>query len=118
MAEHVYSFRTTLPPEDVVVRAVQFFSTTKWRPSSQSGRTATFQGRPAIPWVHIMLMFLAFAACIVHGVVYYFFIIQKLIQFQNLIVAATPIAGGSEVVINYPSFASPLVTEFTRNMPM
>jgi len=118
MAEHVYSFRTTLTPEDVVVRAVQYFSTTKWRPSGQSGRTATFQGMPPIPWVHMTLMVLAFAACVVPGVVYWFFIVQKLRQFQNLVVAASPIPAGSEVVINYPSFASSIVTEFTQNLPV
>jgi hypothetical protein len=118
MTEHVYSLRTTLAPEDVVVRAVQYFSTTKWRSSGQSGRTATFEGMPPIPWVHITLMFLAFAACVLPGIVYYFFVIQKLRRFQNLVVAATPVPGGSEVVINYPSFASSLVTEFTKNMPL
>src|SRR6185436_2268228 len=118
MAEHVYSFRTTLAPEDVVVRAVQYFSTTKWRPSGQSGRTATFQGMPPIPWVHMLMTILATFCFVLPGLVYYFFVIQKLRQFQNLVVAATPIVGGSEVVINYPSFASPLVNEFTKNMPL
>lgn len=118
MADLVYSFRTTLAPEDVVVRSVQYFSSAKWRPSGQSARTATFQGMPPIPWVHILLMFLAFLACVVPGVIYYIFIIQKLRRFQNLVVTANPLPNGSEVVINYPSFASAIVTGFTENMPL
>lgn len=73
---------------------------------------------PPIPWVHILLMFLAFLACVVPGVIYYIFIIQKLRRFQNLVVTANPLPNGSEVVINYPSFASAIVTGFTENMPL
>ncbi len=118
MADLVYSFKTTLSPEDVVVRAVQFFSGTKWRPSGQSSRTATFQGMPPIPWVHITLMVIAFMACIVPGIIYYIYIVQKARKFQNLVVTASPLTNGSEVVINYPSFAANVVTKFTESMPL
>lgn len=117
MADLVYSTRTTLEPEEVVVRAVQYFTSAKWRPSGQSGRTATFQGMPPIPWGLMLLTIVAFLACIVPGIICYFFLIQKARRFQNLVVTANSIPGGSEVVINYPSFASTAVTQFAQSLP-
>ena len=49
MADKLTNSKTSLPSEEVIVRAVQFFATEKFRCSGQSGRTATFDGRPPIP---------------------------------------------------------------------
>lgn len=47
MADVVKEGRTSLSAEDVIIRAVQFFSTENWRPTSQTVRAATFQGKPS-----------------------------------------------------------------------
>jgi hypothetical protein len=117
MADQVTNTRTTLSAEEVVVRAVQFFSTEKWRPTSQSGRTATFQGMPPIPWGLMILMIVGFALCVVPGVILYFMIIKKVRKFQNLVVTANPIDGGTEVVVTNPPWASALVSRFLEGLP-
>jgi hypothetical protein len=117
MSDQVANYRTTLSAEEVVVRAVQFFSTEKWRATSQSGRTATFAGMPPIPWGLMALMIIGFALCVVPGVILYFMLIKKARQFQNLVVTATPISEGTEVVVTSPSWASDLVSRFLQNLP-
>ncbi len=71
MADVVTQGKTSLTPEDAIVRAVQFFSTENWRPTSQSTRTATFQGKPKIPWFMLLLTVIGFVACIVPGIIMY-----------------------------------------------
>lgn len=117
MADLVATRRTTLSPEDVVVRGVQYFSTGKWRATSQSGRSATFQGMPPIPWGLMLLVILGFMACVVPGIVLYFMLIKKLRQFQNLVVTANPIEGGTEVVVTHPDWTAGLVSKFMENLP-
>jgi hypothetical protein len=65
MAALVANKKTSLSAEDVIVRAVQFFSPEKWRATSQSGRAATFQGKPRIPWFMVLLTIIGFAMCVV-----------------------------------------------------
>ncbi len=117
MADQVTNVRTTLSAEEVVVRAVQFFSTGKWRPTGQSGRTATFQGMPPIPWGLLILTIIGFALCVVPGVILYIMFIKKARQFQNLVVTANPVPGGTEVVITSPPWASALVSKFVEDLP-
>jgi hypothetical protein len=117
MADTVTQGRTSLSAEDVIVRAVQFFSTESWRPISQSTRTATFQGKPRIPWFMLLLTFIGFATCIVPGVIMYIMVIRKLNRFHNLVVTANPVSGGSEVVVQYPPAARKLATKFFEALP-
>ena len=117
MSDQIANGRTSIGAEEVIVRAVQYFSSAKWRPSGQSSRTATFQGMPPIPWGLMLLTILGFAACIVPGVICYVLLIQKARRFQNLIVTANPIPGGAEVVVNYPGFASSAVDQFIQTLP-
>lgn len=46
MADLVTNGKTSLSAEEVIVRAIQFFSTERWKATSQSARTATFEGKP------------------------------------------------------------------------
>lgn len=117
MADIVTQGQTSLSAEDVIVRAVQFFSTENWRPTSQSTRTATFQGRPPIPWFMVLLTIVAFMACVVPGIVMYILVIRKMIRFQNLVVTANAISGGSEVVLQYPPAAERLAARFLEALP-
>src|SRR5687768_16817911 len=103
MADVVTPGRTSLDAEDVIVRAVQFFSTGNWRPTSQSARTATFQGKPPIPWFMMLVTMIGFVACIVPGIIMYIMVIRKMYRFHNLVVTANSVSGGSEVIVQYPS---------------
>lgn len=117
MADMVTQTQTPLNPEDVIVSAVQYFSTENWRPTSQSTRTATFQGKPPIPWGMLLLTFLGLLACLVPGIVLYFMVIRKMYRFHNLVVTANPIPGGSQVVVQSPPTAKKLVARFIAALP-
>jgi hypothetical protein len=82
MADVVTQGRTSLGSEDVIVRAVQFFTTESWKPTSRSARAATSQGKPPIPWFMLLLTVLGFVACIVPGVIMYIMVIRKATRFQ------------------------------------
>ena len=118
MSDVVTQAKTSLGPEDVIVRAVQFFATESWRPTSQSSRTATFQGKPPIPWFMLLLTVLAFFACVVPGIIMYIMVIRKAYRFHNLVVTANPINGGSEVTLQYPPTAGTLAATFLQALPV
>lgn len=117
MADKVTNAKTRLPPEDVIVRAVQFFSSENWRPTSQSARTATFQGKPPIPWLYLVLTFVGFLACIVPGIIMYIMVIKKMYRFQNLVVTANILPDATEVVVQCPDTAQKLADRFIAALP-
>jgi len=97
MADFVANAKTTLPGEDVIVRAIQFFTNERWRAQSQSSRVATFVGRPKIPVGLIFLTVFAFFMFVVPGILMYILVIRRVIRFQNIVVTTTPIAVGTDV---------------------
>lgn len=117
MADKIANKHTTLSCEEVIVRAVQFFSTSKFKATSQSGRTATFQGRPSIPWGMLLLTIIGFAAFIVPGIIMYVMVIRKMYRYYSLVVTASPATDGTVVSINYPNFAGKLVPRFMSALP-
>jgi hypothetical protein len=117
MADLVLNKQTSLSSEEVVTRAIQFFSTASWRATSQSGRAATFQGMPPIPWFILLLTFLGFLFCLIPGIIMYVVAIRKLRRFQNLVVTATPSGQGSNVVVTYPAQARKLAERFLSALP-
>lgn len=117
MADAISNEKTSLSSEETIVRAVQFFSTEKWRATTQSGRVVTFQGMPPIPWFMLMFTILGFLFCIIPGVIMYFMVIRKLRRFQNLVVTANPIAGGTEVSVSHPQWSQSLVKRFLQALP-
>lgn len=112
MADQISNGTTSLSSDEVIVRAVQFFSTENWRPTSQSSRTATFQGKPPIPWFYMLLTVAGFAACILPGIIMYVMVIKKMYRFQNIVVTANPVSGGTEVVVQHPPSATKLTRRF------
>jgi hypothetical protein len=117
MADIVLNQKTSLSGEDVITRAIQFFSTEKWRVTSQGTRAVTFEGRPPLPIAHILFMIVGFAACILPGVILYFLLIRKLLRFQNMVVTATTIEGGTDVSLTHPPRAKKLVEKFLAALP-
>lgn len=117
MADLVTNGKTSLSAEEVIVRAIQFFSTEKWKATSQSSRTATFEGKPPIPWFMLLLTFFAFLAFIVPGIIMYVMVIRKMYRFVNLVVTANPIPNGTEVSISHPKTAKKLASRFLAALP-
>ena len=117
MADLVTNGRTSLSAEEVIVRAVQFFSTAKWKATSQSSRTATFEGKPPIPWFMLLLTILGFVLCIVPGIIMYIMVIQKMYRFMNLVVTAHPLKKGTEVSVSHPKYAEGMATKFLAALP-
>jgi len=117
MADVVKRGTTSLGFEDVIARAVQFFATENWKPTSQSNRTATFEGKPPIPWFMMLLTIAGFLLCIVPGVIIYIMMIRKMYRFHNLVVTANPVEGGSEVILQYPPAAEKLAGRFLEALP-
>ncbi len=117
MADLVLSVRTTLPIDDVMVGAVQFFTNEKWRAQSQAPRVTTFIGRPKIPWLLLFLTILGLLACFIPGIVMYFFVLRKAMALQNIVVTANPSAADCEVVVTFPAHARKLVDRFLAALP-
>lgn len=118
MADQVATWRTTVDPEEVIARAVPFFTTDKWRATTQSGRVATFEGKPPIPFFLILGTLVGFLFFLIPGIIMYLFVIRRVNRFQNLTVTANPMdESGSEVVITHPKRASKLVQRFLSTLP-
>ena len=118
MAELAASTRTSHGYEDVIVGAMQFFGAEDWRATEQTARTVILRGRPRIPWYLLLLMTLGFLAFVIPGVALYLLHIRKTYWFTNIVVTATPVRGGTEVVIQYGSHAAaPLARRFMAELP-
>lgn len=117
MADLTATRNTTLPPEEVLVRAVQFFTNEKWRAQSQTSRIATFVGVGRVAFTQIALMLLLFLCGFVPGLVYYLIVINKARRLQNIVVTTTPQGSGCTVVVTYPSHAQKMVDAFFGSIP-
>ncbi len=116
--EYLVATRQTLHSyEDVLVGAMQFFSAEDWRQTDQSARKVTFRGRPRIPWYLLLLMTIGFLALVVPGLALYFLHIRKTYRFSDIVVTATPVRSGTEVVVRYPAPASALAHRFVNGLP-
>jgi pSer/pThr/pTyr-binding forkhead associated (FHA) protein len=118
MADSVATTRTTLTVDEVIVQAVQFFSTAKWKPTTQSGRIVTFEGRPPIPWGLLFGTIIGFFFFIIPGVIMYFFVLRHFWRLQNLIVTTVSISEGTEVAVRYPKHAKKQVQIFIEQLPL
>ncbi len=116
MANLTTSTQTSLSCEEAITRAIQFFTTEKWRATTQSSRSATFEGRPPIPIGSIILM-LVLIPTVIGFFIMYFLVVKKMYKFQNLVITTAPIEKGAEVLITYPSYAKKLVKQFIDSLP-
>jgi len=117
MADSILNKQTNLSGEEVITRAVQFFSTESWRPTSQSARTATFEGKPPIPWLLMLVTVGAYFCFVIPGVIMYFVVFKKMRRFQNLVVTVTPMNKGTEVLVTHPAQAKKLARRFLAALP-
>jgi len=65
----------------------------------------------------IVLTVMAFMFFIVPGIIMYFFVIRRMMQFQNIVVTANPVTGGTEVTVTHPKAAGKLVKKFMAALP-
>jgi hypothetical protein len=117
MADTVVTKQTSLSGEEVVTRAIQFFSTENWRTTSQSSRNATFEGRTPIPWFMLIFTFIGYICCVIPGVIMYIMVIKKMRRFQNMVVAVAPVGQGTEVTVTHPAHAKKLAERFLAALP-
>ena len=117
MANFITNRKTSLSAEEITARAVQFFSTEKWKTTSQSSRTVTFEGKPPIPWFMLLLTIIGFACCLIPGIIMYIMVIRKMYRFVNLVVTANPIQKGTEISVSHPKTAEKLVNRFLVALP-
>lgn len=117
MADLVVTRYTTLAADEVLVRAVQFFTNENWRAQSQTNRVATFVGVPKIPWFQLTLAILLTSCFVVPGLVYYLLVIRKIRQLQNVVVTTTPKETGCDVVVTYPAYAQRYVDSLFAALP-
>jgi len=117
MADTILNKPTNLSGEEAVARAVQFFANERWRPTTQSARTATFEGRVPIPWFMLLLTIIGYFCCLVPGIIMYVAVIRKMRRFQNLVVSTTPLSRGVEVTVTCPSHARGLAERFLKALP-
>jgi hypothetical protein len=112
MENLVINGKTSIPSDEVIIKAVQFFSTEKFVPTSRDGRIATFSGRPPIPWFMMLLTILGFFLCLLPGIIMYFIVIRKMLRFVQIVITANPVANGTEVIISYPKSAEKMANRF------
>lgn len=117
MADLTQTRNTTLPPDEVLVRAVQFFTNERWRAQSQTNRIATFVGMPRVPWGQILIAVALTFCLVIPGVIYYLVVINKARRLQNIVVTTTPAEFGSSVVVTFPLHAQKLVDAFFASLP-
>lgn len=117
MANVVASKQTSLSGDEVITKAVRYFSTEKWKATTQSARSATFEGKPRIPIFLLFCTFIGFLFFVVPGIIMYLFVIRKLNKFQNLVISTTPEHKGCHVEISYPNFARGLARSFLQSLP-
>ena len=111
------SAKTSHSYEDVIVGAMQFFGAEDWRAMDQTARKVVFRGRPSLPWYMLLLMTAGFLAFVIPGVALYILHVRKTYWFTNIVVTATPIRGGTQVVIQYPEPVAKLAARFVGNLP-
>jgi len=117
MADLVENKQTNLEPSEVIMRAVQYFSGSKWRTQSQSEKIATFVGRPPVPIGMLLLTIVGYISCIVPGILLHILVIRKMIQLQNIVVTTRAATRGSDVTVKYAAAAKGLVREFLAALP-
>jgi hypothetical protein len=121
MADVVSRKTTALLPDEVLVGALQYFSSGsgRWETTAQSSRSIAFRGKPPIPWLLLIATAIGLATCIVPGLVLYFMFVQKMYRFYNLVVAVQAAGDGvgTDVVVTHPDFAAPAVYAFLAALP-
>lgn len=117
MMDATTSSRTSRGYQDVVAAARAFFAAEDWRETSHNDRTVTFRGRPRIPWYLLALIGAGLLAYVVPGVIIYLLYMQNGSRFTRVTVTATPVRGGTEVLLQHAAASKGLVLRFVGQLP-
>ena len=117
MANQTSTITTSAPTEEILVTAVQFFTSERFATSSQTTRNVTFTGKPGFPCGMLILVALGYLFFIIPGLILQFTLVRKLHKLHNLVVTVTPAGAVTEVSISYPSWASSQVKKFMGSLP-
>jgi len=104
--------KTTFDGQEVIIKAIHFFTNERWRLQSQTDRTAIFVGRPPTPWIFILLTFIAFFFFVIPGIIMYIMVIRKSLRFQNIAVSTNSIFKETNVDITCSKTAKKIVQQF------
>jgi len=138
MAHEVTSGQTNLPSEEVLARAVQFFTNEKWRVQTQSARNVTFLGSGGIPWksiiIYIVMIVAGIFLCmtffgmiigiplIIAGIVLAIRIRMKMLReasggSENLVVTVSPLKEGTDITLTHSKAGNKLASQFINALP-
>jgi hypothetical protein len=117
MPEVITNSRTSRSCEDVIACAREFFATENWRQTSQRSQVVTFRGKPHVPWYVLVLIAAGLLAYVVPGVVIYLLYVQTGGRFTSVAVTATPVGGGTEVVLRHTQAARGVAHRFVGQLP-
>lgn len=117
MANHTSTTLTTASAEEVLVAAVQFFTSERFSTTSQTNRNVTFAGKPGFPCGMLVLVVIGYVCFIIPGIIMQLTLVRKLYKLHNLVVTATPAPPNTDVSINYPTWASGQVRKFMAGLP-
>ena len=119
MADLVATGQTTLPHEEVIARAVQFFTNENWRTQTQSEKIVTFVGRPPLSSVFVNIVIaILFIWTVIVPIIMYFMTIKEVLRFQNVVVTVNPGAQGTEVTVTHPKRVKKMINRFLGLLPV
>ena len=108
--------KTNLDGKEVIVKAIHFFTSERWRLQSQSESNAVFVGKTPIPWGFLVLEVMGFFFFIIPGIILYILVAKKF-GFQNIVVSIAPINEGTDVSMTFSKSAKKLVQQFLITLP-
>lgn len=117
MATQTTSQSTSLKGEEVIIRTAQFFSTEKWKVTSQHSRSIILERRAPFPWHLLVLTIVGYLMCILPGIIISVIAKKKARRIFHLIVNVNPISGGAEVCVQYPDEMKELALKFIGTLP-
>ena len=117
MENGTLSQKTTLKPNEVITRAIHFFSTSKWILHSQSSTIVTFRGKSNIGCSPVLVTMVLLIFAVIPGLIYFYYVRTHL-PMVNIVVSANDIdSKGSEVIVSYPQYEDKRVKEFISTLP-
>ncbi len=107
---------TSLSPEEVIMRSIQFFTGSKWRPQTQSERSATFVGQKPFPVGYLVLALVTLWSLIL-PIIFLILAARRTRSFQNIVVTATRSGSSTQVTITHESGSRKIVERFVAALP-
>ena len=106
------STKTKLSGSEVIINAVEFFSTGFWGVQTQTERLVTLRGWPAIPWGWIIVSVILMVPFLYPGLIVMGIWAAINLHLLNIVISIAAIENGSEVTVTYPKPMQKRVNKF------